>query len=54
MDEQLRQSIHPLEPSAGYCLRTNEGNMVWFSVVSRTGDEENCRFEFLVTMWPKA
>lgn len=54
MDGQLRQSEDPLEPNAGYCLRTNEGNMVWFSVVSRTGDEQNYRFEFLVTMWPTA
>jgi hypothetical protein len=54
MEKQLPQPAKPLSVGSGYCLRTNEGSIVWFEVVSRTGEERNYRFEFLVTMWPKA
>jgi hypothetical protein len=52
MDEQLPQPAKPLSVGSGYCLRTNEGHIVWFEVVSRTGEEKNYEFEFLVTLWP--
>jgi hypothetical protein len=43
-----------LKAQGGYCLRTTEGDTVWFSVNSVSGEEENYRFVFLATMWPAA